>query len=102
MVKTFHPEILWIHELSALLHLLTLFYRQKHYFETIDYKELATVYKHLFCIDSLCQTLYVYPVVKVQVELNDTPRAMAIYHPSDTTYLSASGNLLLSETLTLN
>jgi hypothetical protein len=32
--------------------------------------------------------------VKVQVELNDTPRAMAIYHPSDTTYLSASGNLV--------
>ena len=79
---------------TQLLRYLDLLKQIRKYFETIDYKELATVYKHLFCIDNLCQTLYVYPVVKVQCELNDTPRAMAIYHPSDTTYLSASGNLV--------
>ena len=62
----------------------------RKYFETIDYKELTTVYKNLFCIDNLYQSLYVYPVVEAQWELNDRPR---VNHPGDNT-LSASGNLV--------
>ena len=55
----------------------------RKYFETIDYKELTTVYKNLF--DNLYQSLYVYPVVGAQWELNDRPRV---------NHLSASGNLV--------
>ena len=62
----------------------------RKYFETIDYKELTTVYKNLFCIDNLYQSLYVYPVEEAQWELNDRPR---VNHPGDNT-LSASGNLV--------
>jgi hypothetical protein len=62
----------------------------RKYFETIDYKELTTVYKNLFCIDNLYQSLYVYPVVEAQWELNDRPR---VNHRGDNT-LSASGNLV--------
>ena len=55
----------------------------RKYFETIDYKELTTVYKNPF--DNLYQSLYVYPVVGAQWELNDRPRV---------NHLSASGNLV--------
>ena len=76
---------------TQLLRYLDFLKQIRKYFETIDYKGLTTVCKNLFCIDNLYQSLYVYPVVEAQWELNDRPRAN---HPGDNTYLSASGNLV--------